>query len=72
MKLYKISQTINNDYDTYDAFVVAAETEEDARNFKILRTIETWADPEHVSVEYLGEAGPLIEAGEILGSFNAG
>ncbi len=32
MKLYKISQTQNNDYDTYDSAVVSAEDEEDARS----------------------------------------
>ena len=31
MKLWLISQSINNDYDTYDSAVVAAETEEQAR-----------------------------------------
>lgn len=31
MKLWLISQTYNNGYDTYDSAVVAAETEEDAR-----------------------------------------
>jgi hypothetical protein len=32
MKLYRISQSVNNDYDTYDSAVVAAETGEKARN----------------------------------------
>lgn len=31
-KLYKVSQTINNDYDTYSDFVIACENEEIARN----------------------------------------
>jgi hypothetical protein len=31
MKLYLMSQDINNDYDTYDSVVVAAESSEDAR-----------------------------------------
>ena len=31
MKLWLISQSKNNDYDTYDSAVVAAETEEQAR-----------------------------------------
>lgn len=31
MNLYLISQDINNNYDTYDAAVVAAESEDDAR-----------------------------------------
>lgn len=32
MKLWLISQSVNLGYDTYDSAVVAAETEEDARN----------------------------------------
>ena len=31
MKLWLISQDVNNNYDTYDSAVVAAETEEEAR-----------------------------------------
>ena len=31
MNLYKISQSANNDYDTYDSAIVAAENEEEAR-----------------------------------------
>jgi hypothetical protein len=31
MKLYLIEQDVNNDYDTYDSAVVAAETKEEAR-----------------------------------------
>ena len=31
LNLYLISQTINNDYDTYDSAVVAAASEEEAR-----------------------------------------
>jgi hypothetical protein len=32
MKLWLISQNVNDDWDTYDSAVVAAETEEEARN----------------------------------------
>lgn len=32
MKLWKISQEVNTDYDTFDSAIVAAETEEAARN----------------------------------------
>jgi alkanesulfonate monooxygenase SsuD/methylene tetrahydromethanopterin reductase-like flavin-dependent oxidoreductase (luciferase family) len=32
MKLWLISQRANSDYDTYDSAVVAAETEDEARN----------------------------------------
>ena len=30
-KIYLVSQSINNGYDTYDSMVVAAESEQDAR-----------------------------------------
>lgn len=32
MNLYKLSQTINEDYDTYDSAIVCAENEEEARH----------------------------------------
>lgn len=32
MNLYKVSQNVNNNYDTYSDFVVACETEEEARH----------------------------------------
>ena len=31
MNIYKISQTVNDDWDTYDSAVVAAENEEEAK-----------------------------------------
>lgn len=31
MKLWRISQSVNNNWDTFDSAVVAAETEEEAR-----------------------------------------
>ena len=32
MKIYKVSQDINNGYDTYSDFVTACDSEEEARN----------------------------------------
>lgn len=79
MKLFKISQTENDDYDTYDSAIVAALSEDDAR---LIRPSETydWTDhyspwcssPEKVTVEYIGEAREGMEAGVVLASFNAG
>ena len=79
MKLWVISQTVNNDYDTYDSAVVAAETEEQARN--ILPSGDDWYEagrycgwannPSEVNVEYLGETDREI-SGIVLSSFNAG
>ena len=34
MNLYLLSQNVNNDYDTYDSIVVAAENEEEARTIQ--------------------------------------
>ena len=80
MNLYLISQTQNENYDTFDALVVCAENEEDARNI----TPEddnsfpafmwsSWCDsPDEVTVEYLGIASDKITKEIILSSFNAG
>jgi len=77
MKLYLISQKVNNEYDTYDAFVVCAENEEKAKLIKTLNTEgEDWSDwvkdVKDIKVKYLGEADESIKKGEILGSYNSG
>ena len=76
MKLWIISQDVNNDYDTFDSAVVAAETEEEARNINPAGAWgDSWTgwatDPSQVTVEYLGVADRDI-SGVILASFNAG
>jgi hypothetical protein len=79
MKLWLISQDENNDYDTFDSVVVAAETEEQAKSIHPYSRIDAWASsvwassPNKVKVKYLGEACEDIrEPGIILASFNAG
>ena len=87
MNIYKISQTVNIDYDTYDSAIVYARSEEEAKymnpdSYYKLEWWEdttnycyTWCHPEFVTVELLGEATDKItitEAGVILASFNAG
>lgn len=82
MKLWKISQNVNNGYDTYDSAVVAAETMEAAREthpsvyFDLKDTDpfkwSNWCEFEMVSVRYLGEAKEGTKAGVICASFNAG
>jgi hypothetical protein len=83
MKLFLISQGVNNGYDSFDSAVVAADSEEEA---KTIHPISTWefgsddwshsdcwaASPDQVDAEYIGEAAPSVEAGVILASFNAG
>lgn len=70
MKLWLISQDVNNDYDTYDSAVVVAATAEEARlihprgqgksnidywEYERKNYSKTWAfDPGEVKVEYLG------------------
>lgn len=85
MKLYRISQTENVDYDTYDSAVVAAPDEHTARimnpatgeeKTEWLREnnpFEEWCySPDQVTVEYIGEAAEGIKQGVICASFNAG
>ena len=82
MKLWLISQDTNNDYDTYDSAVVAAETEAEA---KMMHPSEgedigpeqsfayTWVSyPAEVRCEYIGEAKDGTQKGVICASFNAG
>lgn len=83
MNLYLISQTENSDYDTYDAAVVAAQSEDDARKihpgghdidgWDCWFSNSTWvkySDIDLVKVEYLGRTDK--QHGAILASFNAG
>ena len=85
MKLFKLSQDINNGYDTYDSAVVAAENEDAARhthpdkNDNEFRTWDEivdggschiWVGAHQVEVQYIGETD--LPAGVICASFNAG
>lgn len=87
MKLWLIWQNKNNEYDTYDSAVVAAETEQAARMMHPGRfssenydkpwdgkgyDYSGWVDAEDVNVEYLGEAKEGQLADVICSSFNAG
>lgn len=45
LNLYLISQTVNNDYDTFDSAVVAAYDEEDARS---IHPISSWLGMGHL------------------------
>ena len=76
MKLWKISQDQNDDYDTYDSAVVAADSADAAAH--IHPSGETdgtwgWVPPEGVTVEYIGEAKDGTRQGVVIcASFNAG
>lgn len=78
MKLYKISQSDNNNYDTYDSAIVVAGSEEEAKEMHPGGQEEwnyhykTWSNsPATVVVEYIGEAKEGL-TGIICSSFNAG
>jgi hypothetical protein len=82
LKLYRISQSVNNDYDTYDSAVVVARTEDEAQGIRPGGgdwddgcCFQQWAASKpSVDVVYLGEAsGDLENFGEInCASYNAG
>ena len=81
MNLYLITQSVNNDYDTYDSAVVAAESEEKAKTIHPAGYKDwdgkaadygSWCGIEHVEVELIGVATGSIESGVMCASFNAG
>lgn len=85
--LYKIEQSVNNDYDTYDSAVVVADNEDEARKMHpagvedgdlqlwYQRDIkyDSWATRlEQVKVTLIGEASSNMPKGVVVASFNAG
>lgn len=85
MKLWLISQTENDDYDTFDSAVVAADSEDDAKathprfyeddpDYDWFGTgSHGWVNsPDKVTAELIGEAIEGTVRGVILASFNAG
>ena len=84
MKLFKVWQEENSNYDTFDSMVVAASDEDEARNimpswdnkvgpFEPSGRYGLWAySIDAVKVEYLGEAKDGTEKSIIIASFNAG
>jgi hypothetical protein len=77
VKLWVISQDVNDGYDTYDSAVVAAETEDEARGIYpggslLSWVVRDWTTPENVTVRYIGEAAADVVPGVVIASFNAG
>lgn len=78
MKLWRIERTDMFGCDSYDSAVVAAESEDAARNITpdgaaFGGMYSTWAPtPEQVKAEYIGEARPGMKQCVILASFNRG
>ena len=74
--IYKLTQEVNLDYDTYDSIIVCAETPTEARDITIQehnnkRQVPTWAAFDDIECEFIGIAGKDIKKGIILESFNA-
>jgi hypothetical protein len=76
MKIWKITQNVNNSYDTFDSAIVVAKTEEDAKTIhpadSEFSSTRTWCHVDEVKVEYIGTATKGTKRGVILASFNAG
>ncbi len=77
MKLWFISQKVNDGYDTFDSAVVAAESETEARSIhpdgrKREYCVSSWTRKENITVDYIGTAKEGTERGVIVASFNAG
>lgn len=80
MFLYLLSQTKNTGYDTYNAVVVAAESEDEARTIHPSGFQDDWTaiyngwcdDPNQVKVKLIGIASADTKPGIVLASFNAG
>lgn len=81
MKLFLISQSTNNNYDTYDAAVVVAPDEQTAitlhprtgKTFDFKERQWEWVNCiDDINVEYIGEASPELKQGVVCASFNAG
>ena len=73
-KLYKISQIVNQDWDTYDSAVVCANSNKEAQYIPLGECnkgylYRSWAKPEDVDVEYLGIADVNTKLGIICASF---
>ena len=84
MKLYLISQTENDGYDTYSSAVVAAKDEEEAKEMHpeghILKVPRDWKEPcgswasgkRYVKVQCIGIATRGTKRQVICASFHAG
>lgn len=79
MNLYHISQTANQNYDTYDSAVVAAVSPDKARHTNPEKggafgdPYSGWCNnPSEVTVRYLGKATSGTKAGVVCASYNAG
>ena len=79
--LYKLSQSVNNGWDTYDSAVVCACDEAAARRIHPngYETMEievekypSWCSLKDVKVEFIGTTTDRMAEGVVVASFNAG
>ena len=70
MKLWLLVRTDSWGYDDFNACVVVASTEEEAR--LIQPANYGWCAVENVSVKYLGKTDQVFDSPVICASFNAG
>ena len=85
MNLYRLSQSVNNGYDTYDSCVVVAPDPMTASLISPLYGVDvsehrrdwssdsSWAEPKDVDIKLLGLADPSLEEySVVISSYNAG
>lgn len=82
MKIFRIWQDVNNDYDTYSDAIVIAANEEEARKIhpgnidgfvpEKAGQYSSWCGIDDVKVEYIGEAEVGSERSIVCASFRAG
>lgn len=82
MNLYCITQDEATNYEAYDAAVVCAESEDDAKTIHPgggwgddawSRLLPNWCDgPDQVEAELIGAAAPGVERGVVLASYREG
>ena len=72
LMLWKMELPYSN-FDEFDAFVIAAITEQECREFASMAAADEGGDVwQHCSCVAIGIAADDVQAGVILGSFNAG
>ncbi len=86
MKIFLLTQSVNNDYDTYDSCIIIAENKNDAKIIscekleygdRIEKTdrYSSWVGKDKIdsiNIEYIGEAKEGSEQEVVCSSFNAG
>lgn len=81
MNIYLLSQTDTDEYDTYDSCVVAAPSDNEAKDIHPSGNDARWEDkhfldwaksPDRVTVKLIGTAVVGTEYGVICASYNAG